>query len=336
MKKNVIIFLSFIGLIGFLSSCEKDETKVVTSNNPIVPTIKSLPNLALNRSISSDTLVFAGTPVDPGFQASANYFLEACAGGNEFKNLVILFSAIQDTSIKITVSELNGKLLQKLPENQVSSVDFRIRAVLVVDGGTGAPGTGTELFEYISDIITSDVTIYGPPTIFLTGDVNKQGISSSKNDSIYMGWVLCDGTPLTFTNNDNGDIYGVANDVVSVNGPAIALDSGFYKITINLNDMSFTSSLEDWGIIGSAIPPYDWSADVNMIYKIETKMWEITGNFVAGEYKFRANDKWDLNFGDDGANGSLEQGGANIALPSAGNYTISLDLPHNTHSAVKN
>ena len=52
----------------------------------------------------------------------------------------------------------------------------------------------------------------------------------------------------------------------------------------------------------------------------------ITLNLTAGEMKFRANDAWDINFGDDGANGSLEYGGANIAIASAGNYTITLDL----------
>jgi hypothetical protein len=34
---------------------------------------------------------------------------------------------------------------------------------------------------------------------------------------------------------------------------------------------------------------------------------------------------WDLNFGDTGANGSLEFNGDNIKVPS-GNYTITLDL----------
>jgi hypothetical protein len=34
----------------------------------------------------------------------------------------------------------------------------------------------------------------------------------------------------------------------------------------------------------------------------------------------------DLNFGDTGANGSLEFNGENIKVPSAGNYTITLEL----------
>ena len=31
MNKKLLIFLTFIGLIGLLASCEKDETKVVLS-----------------------------------------------------------------------------------------------------------------------------------------------------------------------------------------------------------------------------------------------------------------------------------------------------------------
>jgi uncharacterized protein involved in high-affinity Fe2+ transport len=50
---------------------------------------------------------------------------------------------------------------------------------------------------------------------------------------------------------------------------------------------------------------------------------------------------WDLNFGDTGANGSLEFNGDNIKVPSAGNYTITLDLssPRNykyTLTKIKN
>jgi hypothetical protein len=41
--------------------------------------------------------------------------------------------------------------------------------------------------------------------------------------------------------------------------------------------------------------------------------------------KFRANGNWDLNYGDTGANGTLEEGGTNIGT-IAGNYLVTLDL----------
>ena len=48
-----------------------------------------------------------------------------------------------------------------------------------------------------------------------------------------------------------------------------------------------------------------------------------------GEIKFRANDAWDLNFGDTNANGSLEYGGDNIKVP-AGGGTFEIELILNT------
>jgi hypothetical protein len=42
--------------------------------------------------------------------------------------------------------------------------------------------------------------------------------------------------------------------------------------------------------------------------------------------KFRANNDWAVNLGDNDANRSLEYGGANIAVAESGNYTIELNL----------
>lgn len=54
--------------------------------------------------------------------------------------------------------------------------------------------------------------------------------------------------------------------------------------------------------------------------------WKYTGNLSAGEIKFRANHDWGFNFGDNGADGSLEGDGANIAIPEEGNYEVEMIL----------
>jgi hypothetical protein len=51
-----------------------------------------------------------------------------------------------------------------------------------------------------------------------------------------------------------------------------------------------------------------------------------TLDLVQGEMKFRANNDWAVNLGDNDANRSLEYGGANIAVAESGNYTIELNL----------
>jgi len=105
-------------------------------------------------------------------------------------------------------------------------------------------------------------------------------------------------------------------------------EDGFYRITVDFNTMTFTAEKFIWGIIGSAIPPYNWSVDVDMTWggAAEPYTWLISNYTVqAGEFKFRANDAWTTNFGDDGTNGSLEYNGANIPV-AAGTYTFKMIL----------
>ena len=144
MNRNIIIVL--LGLIGLFTSCEKDGEQVTMLASPIVPTIATMPNLTLERSNGTNILEFVGTPVNPGFNASAKYFLEVAAAGTDFDDLIQLYSGIEVESIKIAVSDLNQVLLKNFPGDQVSSMDFRIRTALVVDAGTGAKS-----FEYFSE-----------------------------------------------------------------------------------------------------------------------------------------------------------------------------------------
>lgn len=94
-------------------------------------------------------------------------------------------------------------------------------------------------------------------------------------------------------------------------------------------------SWPNWGIIGSATPT-DWGSDTNLDYDLETKKYSITINMVVGEFKFRLDDAWTLNYGDDGNNLSLEAGGANIPITVAGSYTIVADFTAKSYTIKKN
>lgn len=58
----------------------------------------------------------------------------------------------------------------------------------------------------------------------------------------------------------------------------------------------------------------------------QKKKWSITLNLNPGAIKFRINNGWDINLGDDGPDGMLEFNGANIAVSTAGNYTVGISL----------
>jgi hypothetical protein len=71
------------------------------------------------------------------------------------------------------------------------------------------------------------------------------------------------------------------------------------------------------------------------MYETATNKYALYANLKAGEMKFRQNDSWDdpnINYGDNGADGSLETGGSNIAVPSDGVYYVVMDLANLTYS----
>jgi hypothetical protein len=323
--KNLMIYLSFIGLIRLLFSCEKDETKVIMLTNPVAPTIQTVPDLTLKRASGNDTLVFVGTAVDPGFQASATYFLEACAKGNNFKVALVLVSSTKPTALKITVSNLNGMLLKKFPADQVSSVDLRLRSMLAVDAGTGAPGTSTKPFEYSSEVKNVNVTIYGLPRIDLVGSGMDQKIESALGNGKYSGFVKLDVTnPFTLKDPDSGTVYGANGAALAINGTGLTASAkGWDKLDADTQALTYTMEPFNVGLVGSATPNAWDSPDTKMDYDAESGTWIITLDLIDGEIKFRKNDAWTWNLG--GTPAQLTVDGANIAV-TAGNYTIVLTI----------
>jgi len=81
-----------------------------------------------------------------------------------------------------------------------------------------------------------------------------------------------------------------------------------------------------WGMIGSAVPPYDWSVDVDLTPNADGTEWTWTGDLEAGELKFRMDNDWANQIGDDGAGGAeFNSNATSWNIAEAGNYTIVLD-----------
>jgi starch-binding outer membrane protein SusE/F len=154
---------------------------------------------------------------------------------------------------------------------------------------------------------------------------------------------------------DNGSDYSnlsVGSGVIGpkylgTNGPNFKLVDGTYLITVDTTSSvrTWTYSLENWGLIGDATnqadtngnsTPDGWENDKNMRYNQATKMYEITIDLLVGGIKFRKNDAWAVDYGDNGNNLSMELGGANIPVSVAGNYTIKMDLEGKVYTITKN
>jgi starch-binding outer membrane protein SusE/F len=347
MSKNITIYLIFIGLMGLSFACQKEDAKVTMLSTLIAPTIQTVPDLTLKRANGTDSLTFVGTAVNPGFTASVNYFLEVDTAGNQFSNPTILATDIQDALIKFSISDLNKLFIKRFPTDVVSSLELRIRSVLVTDAGTGAvPIVSISATKAVS------VTTYGFPRLDLIVGTSVIGkIESALGDGSYTGFVKLDKTEaFTFKDPDANIVYGANGGALAVNGTSITSgDNGWYKFTVDTEALTYSMDAYFIGLVGDATANGWSSPDTKMDYNSKTATWYITTALTDGTIKFRLNDGWAINWGGKGtSDGStdnytdattvpLATGGKNIGLTGgAGTYTITLDISGLTATVVKN
>lgn len=325
MNKNLIILILLLGFVGLFSNCKKDGTQVTIADNVIVPSILTFPDLALSRDNSTDTIEFVCSPVQPGFTASTKYVLEACPTGNDFLESVEIYSGIQIKSVKMTVSDLNERLLKILTEDKTSSADFRVRVTLVQDGGTGV-----EPLIYDSETATKNVTTYGLPRLDLIGSGIEQKIVSPAGDGNFKQYVKLDpANPFTLYDPVTDTYYGGSGGTLVVAGADLTVDTkGYYDLQADINNLTYTIDPYMIAIIGDATG--SWDNDQDMDFNAAKGYWYITLDLAGGKFiKFRKNDGWAWNMGladgeNGGLSGDLKQGGVGNDIPIAesGNYTV--------------
>jgi hypothetical protein len=220
-----------------------------------------------------------------------------------------------------------------------------------LDGGWGGTRT-TSAFVGKFPSVGGGSVIVAPnpgnttyPVIYVPGGyqgwdpATASQLSSAANDNTYEGYVYFpdDQREFKFTVAPNWSInFGDNGSDLSLesNGANITVpEGGFYKINVDLTNLSYTLLKTNWGLIGDATG--SWDTDQDMTYDVAEKAWTITLDLQGNKaVKFRANDGWSLNYGDNGPDALLEKDGANINIPSNGTYTIKLFLskPDYTYS----
>lgn len=107
-----------------------------------------------------------------------------------------------------------------------------------------------------------------------------------------------------------------------------------YAITLDLSTpLAYKYRADRWGVIGDATPG-GWSDDTNMTWDAVNGRFTVTLNLTAAAFKFRANDDWGYNLG--GSLTALTEGGDNIPVAEAGNYTITLNPWTRVATVTKN
>lgn len=90
----------------------------------------------------------------------------------------------------------------------------------------------------------------------------------------------------------------------------------------------------NWGLVGSATVN-GWNGPDMPLHRIGTSsVYAGFFNLTEGEIKFRRDNDWGFNYGDNGANGSAEDGGTNIKV-ATGLYKITFNLGALTYTIEK-
>jgi len=103
------------------------------------------------------------------------------------------------------------------------------------------------------------------------------------------------------------------------------------NITASNNEIGAVSN---WGLVGSATVN-GWNGPDMPLHKIgSTNVYAGFFNLNEGEIKFRRDNDWGFNYGDNGANGTIDDGGSNIKV-AKGLYKITFNLAAGTYTIEK-
>lgn len=343
---------------GFTFTAKPDPEGVVFTNS-------TLETYNLMAS-SSDNLAerFVWNEVDFGVQTPVNYEIQGAAT-ESFETFSVIGVGTQ-TNLPVTVGNMLSLAREAgldndplTPEPNTGTIYFRVRAYVGADAGNVVEQFSDALAISVTLPEAEEEEEIQLPQIFVVGNFLTGGgygsdwtpadavplAASAEGNTDYEGFVFVNSdTPeLKFlptnesfdgdygdTGENNGDFSGTIEQEGEVNAGTPDGTGGYYLINVDTEALTYAMTKTSWGIIGNATPT-GWDSDTDMVYDPATKIWSLTLDLTEQEapdngIKFRANDAWDLNIGDNDADGTMEFGGQNIGIPEDGNYTITLDL----------
>tara|TARA_B000000460_G_C21514628_1_gene392770 strand:+ start:303 stop:1445 length:1143 start_codon:yes stop_codon:yes gene_type:complete len=343
---------------GFTFTAKPDPEGVVFTNS-------TLETYNLMAS-SSDNLAerFVWNEVDFGVQTPVNYEIQG-ATTESFETFSVIGVGTQ-TNLPVTVGNMLSLAREAgldndplTPEPNTGMIYFRVRAYVGADAGNVVEQFSDALAISVTLPEAEEEEEIQLPQIFVVGNFLSAGgygadwtpadavplAASAEGNTDYEGFVFVNSdTPeLKFlptnesfdgdygdTGENNGDFSGTIEQEGEVNAGTPDGTGGYYLINVDTEALTYAMTKTSWGIIGNATPT-GWDSDTDMVYDPATKIWSLTLDLTEQEapdngIKFRANDAWDLNIGDNDADGTMEFGGQNIGIPEDGNYTITLDL----------
>ncbi|GAB3165312.1 hypothetical protein GCM10027291_08320 [Telluribacter humicola] len=325
-----------LGVALLMMSCEKDEMRAILNPEARPEVALSSPAIVLYRDeANNEVLTISWQKPDYGFQAGAAYSILFDRKGGDFSKAVAIATGTQ-LKKSFTAAELNPILLQLgLVAGSAADLDIKVQAKLGEATVLVSPLATLQATPYLDKLdLSTPWGIVGSAAV--NGwDGPDMPFYQTDKENIVVAYVTLATGDIKFRKDNKWDLnYGDdgANGTLEVGGANIAVKAGTYKITLDLNALTYTITKYAWGLVGSATPNGWDGPDVPLTYDPSSDQWRAVVTLKEGELKIRQNGDWAVNYG--GANGTLELGGGNIAV-TPGTYLVSVNFAKGTYTVEK-
>ncbi len=329
-------------------SCDKKELGPTLEivNAPVLFDLETTA-YTLTKDNADDTIItFKWAKAEYNVPTEIYYTVEIAKAGTNFSKSAVIVTETHADSASITAFNLNLALTVELglPVEEESKLEIRVNSYVGQSEPTPSNTIEISAITFNPPYTPASISIKsGDKELKVLKILDEYVGNTTLNigeTGLYEGyvWIKEGELSINFKGNDSEnktlgaesstETGVITTYVLSKNAtdPIVVDSVGYYRFKIDMNTSTVEIMGTKWGVIGSGIPPYDWSVSEEMIYSIDDDLWTVELEAQAGEFKFRPNQAWDpWNYGDDGNDGTLNPYGANIPI-EAGNKKITLDL----------
>ena len=348
--------------LGLFASCADDNGSNPTLQQPSTFTLNEPGYAALTVDLASSTgIPFTWSQPDYGFPVAAEYQLQVSLSGNFNTALESVAEGSETSADYSTLGNYYTIPSGSIDPNQLSNAINKMsgwdetnvpsKATVYVRATATTAGAPVIYSNTVQISVVPNLVVAPSYKEFIYEIGNESGwatayaMRSPAQDGVYTSYNWLDGAFKFKPNADNWDgdwgqdpagAYGTLvvdgeEDCNKPDGtfPDEAKPAGFYQIQVSLVDMTWKiTPITSVSIIGNF---NGWADDVDMAWDAAEGCWKVTTSGVDGEYKFRANHDWAINWG--GSESELTQDGANLVGDGA-EHTFKLYLTYDGDSHV--
>lgn len=336
MKKYINKILYLLAFTTVFVGCSDDDVVVINEDFTTTVNLNNNDIVLEEANEGAEVLTVSWTKPNFGYEAAAEYNILFALSGVEDSPIESV-SAGSDLEKVFKTEDLNKVLLNLGAEpGTATNLDVMVDIILSKQYSKTTASTGLTATAYsgVLDLTTPWGVVgsatpggwgVGPDTPFYK--TSETGVYVAYIDMIVGEWKIR-------RDSDWAVNYGSDNNdgTLQPDGKNIPVDeAGSYKITFDEENLTYTIEKYSWGLVGSATPGGWDGPDVPLMYDSCSDTWRAVVKLNEGLWKIRQNGEWNVNYGSDAADGTLQPGGGDIPV-TLGYYEVIVDFNNLTYS----